>query len=168
MCIRDSLDSDRSEFAAVDLGVELKGLRDRAESLAWQQPLGAELEEGSAFQGSWYLMLPQDVTPIGFDANQCAYSDQVLQCAADSGQSVSVQLLAEASGIREIALYGVQEGGDGSHLKEINATNNLKILRFNVSEDSDQDSLPDDYERCLLYTSPSPRDATLSRMPSSA
>ena len=27
---------------------------------------------------------------------------------------------------------------------------------------------PDDYILCLLYTSPSPRDATLSRMPSSA
>ena len=30
------------------------------------------------------------------------------------------------------------------------------------------DTLPDDRNRCLLYTSPSPRDATLSRMPSSA
>ena len=29
-------------------------------------------------------------------------------------------------------------------------------------------SRSDDYEICLLYTSPSPRDATLSRMPSSA
>ena len=28
--------------------------------------------------------------------------------------------------------------------------------------------LRDDYKTCLLYTSPSPRDATLSRMPSSA
>ena len=27
---------------------------------------------------------------------------------------------------------------------------------------------PDDVQDCLLYTSPSPRDATLSRMPSSA
>ena len=26
----------------------------------------------------------------------------------------------------------------------------------------------EEYEYCLLYTSPSPRDATLSRMPSSA
>ena len=26
----------------------------------------------------------------------------------------------------------------------------------------------DDFSTCLLYTSPSPRDATLSRMPSSA
>ena len=28
--------------------------------------------------------------------------------------------------------------------------------------------LLDNYQTCLLYTSPSPRDATLSRMPSSA
>ena len=28
--------------------------------------------------------------------------------------------------------------------------------------------LPKDFDFCLLYTSPSPRDATLSRMPSSA
>ena len=30
------------------------------------------------------------------------------------------------------------------------------------------DILKDEYGICLLYTSPSPRDATLSRMPSSA
>ena len=30
------------------------------------------------------------------------------------------------------------------------------------------DHMNDDYRGCLLYTSPSPRDATLSRMPSSA
>ena len=30
------------------------------------------------------------------------------------------------------------------------------------------DSTNKDFEACLLYTSPSPRDATLSRMPSSA
>ena len=29
-------------------------------------------------------------------------------------------------------------------------------------------AFPDSYNVCLLYTSPSPRDATLSRMPSSA
>ena len=29
-------------------------------------------------------------------------------------------------------------------------------------------SVSDDFKNCLLYTSPSPRDATLSRMPSSA
>ena len=34
--------------------------------------------------------------------------------------------------------------------------------------DSDADTDPTNDNTCLLYTSPSPRDATLSRMPSSA
>ena len=38
------------------------------------------------------------------------------------------------------------------------------IKGFNMIMDGELDRLPD----CLLYTSPSPRDATLSRMPSSA
>ena len=33
---------------------------------------------------------------------------------------------------------------------------------------ADTDAMIAEYQRCLLYTSPSPRDATLSRMPSSA
>ena len=37
---------------------------------------------------------------------------------------------------------------------------------FQAMENWDGQDLPD--EPCLLYTSPSPRDATLSRMPSSA
>ena len=36
-----------------------------------------------------------------------------------------------------------------------------------ISPHKDKDAR-DQYEICLLYTSPSPRDATLSRMPSSA
>ena len=36
-----------------------------------------------------------------------------------------------------------------------------EIIRLNIGD-------PLAYEGCLLYTSPSPRDATLSRMPSSA
>ena len=37
-----------------------------------------------------------------------------------------------------------------------------KTQMYNRSEDSDQ------YYTCLLYTSPSPRDSVVSRMPSSA
>ena len=46
---------------------------------------------------------------------------------------------------------------------------------FKLSDSSDDDfdddlfdEDEDDYEDCLLYTSPSPRDGLLSRMPSSA
>ena len=45
--------------------------------------------------------------------------------------------------------------------------------RFSYDEDLNQIIIPDDeilglIETCLLYTSPSPRDGTSSRMPSSA
>ena len=40
--------------------------------------------------------------------------------------------------------------------------------RLDNVTDTDQDSLTDKYEVCLLYTSPSPRDVEESRMPSSA
>ena len=42
-------------------------------------------------------------------------------------------------------------------LSELSQTPHCNIVR-----------LIDDFQDCLLYTSPSPRDATLSRMPSSA
>ena len=41
----------------------------------------------------------------------------------------------------------------------------LNLTGSPAGDDGDYFALP---ERCLLYTSPSPRDATLSRMPSSA
>ena len=42
------------------------------------------------------------------------------------------------------------------------------ILDGDVIALGNQDSIVPDGKDCLLYTSPSPRDATLSRMPSSA
>ena len=50
---------------------------------------------------------------------------------------------------------------------DLESTNAKKIICLGDSFDDNEasQSLPSD---CLLYTSPSPRDATLSRMPSSA
>ena len=42
------------------------------------------------------------------------------------------------------------------------------LLRFETAEAGETWYHSDAYQTCLLYTSPSPRDATLSRMPSSA
>ena len=141
------LESGRSEFARADLEVSLEGLRDRAESLGWQQVIGTELEGNGSFEGNWFLMLPEDVLPIGFDEENCSLATSVLACGAVSSLETEIQLVAEESGIREIALYGVQNREDGDLLKEVNPANNFKVLRFKVSEDADQDSLPDDYER---------------------
>ena len=48
------------------------------------------------------------------------------------------------------------------------ANTSLETSQYNPY-DFDGDCIPDSLETtCLLYTSPSPRDATLSRMPSSA
>ena len=44
----------------------------------------------------------------------------------------------------------------------------LKELNVDVIEAGFAAASPGDYEACLLYTSPSPRDRTRSRMPSSA
>ena len=53
--------------------------------------------------------------------------------------------------------------------------NALKVLKDagyhnieNISHALDQDELIEKIKDCLLYTSPSPRDRTRSRMPSSA
>ena len=43
-----------------------------------------------------------------------------------------------------------------------------EYLTYVASVGEQQDSIEMRYEDCLLYTSPSPRDPLLSRMPSSA
>ena len=69
-------------------------------------------------------------------------------------------------------------------IKKINATasENMGYIRIELQNDADKESvfddvksaverlttLPDEAETCLLYTSPSPRDLSTSRMPSSA
>ena len=49
-----------------------------------------------------------------------------------------------------------------------NATTRRGVESSNSKWSSTLSILAGDYLLCLLYTSPSPRDATLSRMPSSA
>ena len=50
--------------------------------------------------------------------------------------------------------------------KDVKARN--LMAEFVKEREEETSTLFDEYDSCLLYTSPSPRDATLSRMPSSA
>ena len=75
--------------------------------------------------------------------------------------------------------------GNTYHLEEKYYIHLIKVMRLNIGEqirlfneengewiakiiDIKKNSLIAEVLDCLLYTSPSPRDATLSRMPSSA
>ena len=71
-----------------------------------------------------------------------------------------------AGGNHNIALIGdttwvVQYNNNGSFYLDSLIVSNLKIIAWGDNQYGQCDV-------CLLYTSPSPRDATLSRMPSSA
>ena len=60
-------------------------------------------------------------------------------------------------------------------LKELNSSKDIENFLVDLCTPSEIEAMEERwevakllYEGCLLYTSPSPRDATLSRMPSSA
>ena len=74
------------------------------------------------------------------------------------------QELPEATGRSVLA-----ETLDGAeHIRDI--AGRLRALEAELETDdgSNMERIIEQYGHCLLYTSPSPRDATLSRMPSSA
>ena len=50
----------------------------------------------------------------------------------------------------------------------VEATKDVKVTKPLPERDKTEVRKDYEYTSCLLYTSPSPRDATLSRMPSSA
>ena len=61
---------------------------------------------------------------------------------------------------------GWQNGQKAYHIRFMNKKG-VDILHLKYSK-SAANTLVDKYNRCLLYTSPSPRDYAASRMPSSA
>ena len=75
-------------------------------------------------------------------------------------QRASIALTTYQTG--KLFLFGTDEKGQ---LSVFNRTLN-RVMGLSVN--GEHMFLSDLYQFCLLYTSPSPRDATLSRMPSSA
>ena len=106
----------------------------------------------------FHLLVSEGVTVIGYPENQCQFAEPVLSCDAEAGDTVVAQLLAESIGVGEIALYVVQNDDRDDRVKEPIAADNLKVLRFLVSDDEDSDGMPDDYER-MRGTDPTVDDA---------
>ena len=74
-------------------------------------------------------------------------------------------LANDSFGVLELAqIFGIGQSGMSHHLKVL-AQAELVATRREGNAIFYRRALP---HTCLLYTSPSPRDATLSRMPSSA
>ena len=94
----------------------------------------------------------------------------------DSTGTSGIRRLDDASGDERAALEGMLKGYPVEQLVEevliawqelaarneemVSVKQRLRVLELDLAEREDM--------VCLLYTSPSPRDATLSRMPSSA
>ena len=57
---------------------------------------------------------------------------------------------------------------DGPLVPLVESSHKIHTILGSFDPTSETPPLPPEAYRCLLYTSPSPRDATLSRMPSSA
>ena len=103
------------------------------------------------------------LTPRWLNSRRCALWQ--------TAEGTPVHMIAQdilASELREQVERRCEEAG--LTLQDYVASNQTiekALFHIRDTELADKDSLSDD-DTCLLYTSPSPRDATLSRMPSSA
>ena len=83
------------------------------------------------------------------------------------GRAMSIRFAAEGAEVVIADLSEAPREGGESAIEFIRKNKGkASFVQCDVSSFEDMDSLI--ANTCLLYTSPSPRDATLSRMPSSA
>ena len=98
------------------------------------------------------------------------FSGQVaVVTGAANGIGRATALAFAAEGLKVVVADLDAAGGEGTVALIRTAGGEATFVRCNVTVESDVKNLMDEVvNTCLLYTSPSPRDATLSRMPSSA
>ena len=80
-------------------------------------------------------------------------------------------LIAGLCTLASIGVSACSETPRATQADDISPIDGHKLRAFNTwldEQKTDEDDKGFEAKPCLLYTSPSPRDATLSRMPSSA
>ena len=81
----------------------------------------------------------------------------VTGAASGIGKSLCERFVKE--GAKAVVVTDINSEGVDATVRDINEQTKVLGITCDVADEN---------EVCLLYTSPSPRDATLSRMPSSA
>ena len=86
--------------------------------------------------------------------------------------TIKIDTIAEKTSAAGVTIDGVNiKDGlvDGVDVSTLSAdTNGLVLINKTTVSSQNYPTVDNVFSSCLLYTSPSPRDATLSRMPSSA
>ena len=168
MCIRDSSIAVTPSNRAGVNGIVYVSNITRQEFLDQGEP---------GHQGSvigYRLMEDGQLEPIANSIRDLANRPSAVQFSPAGDYLVVASINAGASALQsgsedEIVLYGVNADGTLSAAQLDGATSTLRgnTEGRNLPSAIGFQIVQDNYV-CLLYTSPSPRDATLSRMPSSA
>ena len=83
--------------------------------------------------------------------------------------TLTFKQIADFCKLHEVEIQGIADGEVAKGIKAYNPIISGQLSREEIQLSSKDQSRPLEIKNtCLLYTSPSPRDATLSRMPSSA
>ena len=159
MCIRDS-----AELVTEDLSEAL--LQDEMENRAQDMSMRMQAQ---GIQMEQYLQI------TGTSPEQ--FRDQLREQAVSARVDLVLRAVADAENIEvteeeldeELMILATQLDQPLDSIRtQLDAAGRLKPIRSDLRIRTALEWVTERAEICLLYTSPSPRDATLSRMPSSA
>ena len=150
MCIRDRYESADDDFAVPEYGYS----RDRRPDL--KQVVLTLVTAGSAGVPLWYQM------DDGNHSDKTGFHDPISQVT--SGLQETQEFLWVADGV----LYSKKHLQSSTIRWLTRVPGTLKLAKQYPKQPLNIDDVPEPPCVCLLYTSPSPRDRTRSRMPSSA
>ena len=132
-------------------------------SQAGAKVIGFDIQFDSPDARSEFLRSVSDNWPTEFRQFIPGHGDVILSDAIRKAQSNGTKIVMNTKMVREPLTTPPQYIAEPVKLiMEANPSTGL------INDIKDIDNFSREYSVCLLYTSPSPRDATLSRMPSSA